>query len=124
MAAEAILDRDAFARWFGEHCTTRKYPDIDWRPEEPIGTQEILERLAGGTPLSRNPASRFSFIRRGAQSLSLFVDGRSFDCTGEAATLAERLCAQDAIRPAASDSTIALLAALIAQGSIAFEPED
>jgi 50S ribosomal protein L16 3-hydroxylase len=119
MVTEKMLDRDGFARWFGEHSSTPKYPDVDWRPEQPVGLEELRERLAAGAPLCRNPASRFSFIRSGADSVSLFVDGECFDCTGEEAAFAERLCA--ATRIEANEAPIDLIAALIDRGSIAFE---
>lgn len=128
MIAEKMLDRDAFARWFGQYSSTPKYPDVDWRPEEPVEIRELRERLAGGAPLCRNPASRFSFIRGSSDSLTLFVDGHSFDCAGLTATLAEQICAQDRIRTdpelCSSNSAMVLIAALIDQGSVAFEPED
>jgi len=126
MVTEKLLDRDAFARWFGQYSSTPKYPDMDWRPEEPIGIAEVRERLAGGEPLCRNPASRFSFIRREGGSVSLFVDGECFDCTGKTSVLAEQLCAEDrmTIDPDICDAAIELIATLINQGSIAFESED
>ena len=63
MVTAKLGDRAAFARWFGEYTTTRKYPEVDWAPEEPIGTEELREILASGAALLRNPASRFSFVR-------------------------------------------------------------
>ncbi|WP_336964513.1 cupin domain-containing protein [Sphingobium aquiterrae] len=128
MIAEKMLDRDAFARWFGQYNSTRKYPDMDVQPEEPIGIVQLRACLADDVPLGRNPASRFSFIRQQADSLLLFVDGASFACTGESAAFAEILCAQDriGIDPdlGKSDSAMALIVQLINQGSLAFEPED
>jgi 50S ribosomal protein L16 3-hydroxylase len=123
MVTEKLLDRAAFARWFGQYSSTPRYPDLDWRPEEPIEAAELRERLATGTPLARNPASRFSFIRTGGDEVSLFVDGECFDCTGETAGFAEQLCAQNAIS-ADRPEAVELIATLINQGSIAFEPED
>ena len=119
MATEKLLDRDSFARWFGEHCTAPKYPEVDWRPEQPIAQEELRQRIAAGAQLRRNPASRFSFIRTGGESVSLFVDGRCFDCTGEAAAFAERLCASDPVT--SQPSSIGLIETLINQGSVAFE---
>jgi 50S ribosomal protein L16 3-hydroxylase len=119
MAMEKLLDGESFARWFGRHSTEPKYPEMDWRPEQPIGEEELRQRLASGALLCRNPASRFSFIRSGSGSILLFVDGECFDCTGEAAAFAERLCAQDQV--SADTSAAALIEALIDRGSIAFE---
>lgn len=128
MVTEKMLDRDAFARWFGQYASAPKYPDMDWRPEEPMEIKALRERLAGNAPLCRNPASRFSFIRQAADSLLLFVDGQRLECAGETAALAEQLCAQDRIRIdpdlRSSDPAMELIAKLFNQGSVAFEPDD
>lgn len=126
MVTEKLLDRGAFARWFGAHSSTRKYPDTDWRPEDPITPQEL--RAYFDQSLCRNPASRFAFIRQGKDALLLFVDGESFPCARETARLAEQLCAQDriALDPALvqSDAALTLIATLLNHGSIAFDEEE
>ena len=119
MATEKLLDRDAFARWFGRQSTAPKYPHVDWSPEQPIGPEELRDRFAAGAQLRRNPASRFCFIRTGSNSVTLFVDGYSFDCAGEAAHFAKQLCAQDLVSPGQSEMT--LIETLVNRGSIAFE---
>ncbi|WP_150293861.1 cupin domain-containing protein [Sphingobium estronivorans] len=128
MIAERMLDRDAFARWFGEYNSIRKYPDIDWQPDEAIDRTDLRDLLTAQTPLCRNPASRFSFIRQGGQAVLLFVDGQSFECAGETALLAEALCAGERVHPTPdlthSPAALNLLAALVDQGSLAFEQED
>lgn len=125
MVMEALSDRAAFARWFGVHASQPKYAEADWRPEEPIGQQQVRALLAGGVALVRNPASRFSFIRQREDATLLFVDGQCFDCAGDTAPLAEQLCAGPAltIDPAlaASPAILALIAALIDRGSLAFD---
>ncbi len=125
MITEKLDDRAAFARWFGGYNSTQKYPDIDWQPEEPIEINKLRQRLTDSEPLSRNPASRFSFIRQDADAVLLFVDGECFKCAGETAAFAENLCAQDrvAVDPelTKSDAAMALIAQLINQGSVAFE---
>src|SRR3546814_7966241 len=68
MVIGKVLDRDAFARWFGQYNSTPKYADMDWQPEEPIQIEELREALGDNVPLCRNPASRFSFIRQRARS--------------------------------------------------------
>ncbi|MET0240538.1 MAG: cupin domain-containing protein [Sphingobium sp.] len=125
MIADALLDRDAFARWFGQYSSAPKYAEADWRPEEPLTVAEIRALISDGAPLLRNPASRLSFVRKDG-GLLLFADGQSFDCTGEEATLAEHLCARGEIEIAAdlSDAALSLLAALLNQGGIAFDVED
>jgi len=128
MVTETMLDRDAFARWFGEYSSAPKNPDLDWRPEEPIRREELRERLAGAVPLRRNPAGRFSFIRQHDDSVLLFVDGQCFECAGETAAFAERLCAQDRVRIdpdlMESDAAMTLIAKLFNRGSVAFDQED
>lgn len=126
MVAERMLDPDAFARWFGEYTTAPKNQEIDWRPEQPIGARELLERIAEGVPLLRNPASRFSFVRCKERGLTLFVDGRAYRCGGATATLAERLCAAerlwielDLLGP---EESLNLILDLVNEGSVACEP--
>lgn len=128
MVLGKLADRDAFARWFGEYSSTPKYPDTDWRAEQPAGTDELREHLADGHPLHRNPASRFSFIRQSDNDLILFVDGASFPCTGQCAIFAGILCArgQISLDPAliTSDDVMALIAQLYVQGSLIFDLEE
>jgi 50S ribosomal protein L16 3-hydroxylase len=128
LATEALADREAFARWFGQSSSTPKYPEADWRPEEQLEAEEVRELLGDGAPLSRNPASRFSFIRKGGDALLLFVDGACVACNGRAARMAEQICAQDSLMltPDAieDESVLELITALANQGSIALGEED
>jgi 50S ribosomal protein L16 3-hydroxylase len=128
MITEKLLDRDAFTRWFGQYNSTPKYPDMDWRPEKPAGIAELGALIADGTPLCRNPASRFSFVRKDEGSMLLFVDGQCFECEKDMIGMAETLCGRDrlVINPELTKSQTAmeLIAALADQGSIAFEIED
>ncbi len=125
MVTDKLADRNDFAKWFGEYSSTPRYPETDWRPEEPIETDHLCGLLNADHPLLRNPASRFSFIRESADQLMLFVDGESFSCTGDEIPLAEMLCAQDrfVIDPAwrESDEIMVLLAGLYNRGSLAFD---
>jgi 50S ribosomal protein L16 3-hydroxylase len=128
MVSEKMLDRDGFARWFGEYSSTPKPSHIDWRPERPVGIEEMRIWLAEGVPLSRNPASRFSFIRRDARRITVFVDGQSFDCSDDAMILGERMCADDRIVGIASLQTSsdaeAMLLELLNGGSLAFDHDE
>lgn len=125
MVLERLGDPAAFARWFGTYSSAPKYPEVDWRPEEPVSTEEVRGLIASGVPLSRNPASRFAFIREGAARV-LFVDGESFDCPGELAALAELVSAKDALEIPAPlpDAGASLLADLINRGALAFDEDD
>jgi 50S ribosomal protein L16 3-hydroxylase len=128
MVTESLADRDAFARWFGLYNSAPKYPDIDWRPEQPIDEGRALALVAQRVPLCRNPASRFSFVRERSGSILLFVDGRSFECRTEAAALAEQLCARPSLIIGAelmkSAEAMALIVRLAGQGSVAFVKEE
>lgn len=127
MVTDKMLDRDAFARWFGQYNSTPKYPDTDWTPQQPIEIAQLRERLAEDGPLCRNPASRFSFVRQPAGSVLLFVDGQCFECAENTAAFAERLCAQDRMKldpeEMKSDAVLDLIARLFNQGSVAFDQQ-
>jgi 50S ribosomal protein L16 3-hydroxylase len=128
MVTDAVSDRAAFARWFGEYNSERKYPEMDFRPEEPIAVEDVRELVEAGIALCRNPASRFAFVRQEAGAVTLFVDGQALDVGGEAVALAEQICAADAIviDPAlvGSDKAMDLVVALFNEGSVSFDPED
>lgn len=127
MMLEALADKQSFARWFGLMNSLPKYEEADWRPDAPVALHIVKDQLAGDVPLARNPASRFAFIRTKDAALTLFVDGVAFDCAGDVAMMAERLCetrSEIAMEPTITDAALALLKALIDQGSLAFEDED
>jgi 50S ribosomal protein L16 3-hydroxylase len=128
MLREGLSDRAAFARWFGAHNSTPKYPEIDWRPEEPATVEQLRGALESGAPLQRNPASRYSFIRQDGGGVLLFVDGECFECEGKVTELAAKLCGEPVVAVAddliQSDPAMELIAALYNQGSLAFETED
>jgi 50S ribosomal protein L16 3-hydroxylase len=128
MVADALNDRATFARWFGEYVSERKYPEMDFRPEEPIATDHVRALVEEGVALCRNPASRFAFVRHGADAVTLFVDGQAYDCSGDVATLAEQLCASDEVLVdpglAGSDAAMALVVTLYDEGSVSFLAED
>jgi 50S ribosomal protein L16 3-hydroxylase len=128
MVAEKMLDRAAFANWFGQYSTASKNSELDWRPEELASYDDVHRCLAEGAPLIRNPASRFSFVRQSQASLSLFVDGQCFPCSGDVANFAEQLCAQSRFTADSSSvssrPTVDLIVDLFNQGSVAFDAED
>ena len=128
MVTGKMLDRDSFACWFGRYVSGPKYPDLDWRPEAPVTVEEMRERLARDPHLRRNPASRFSFIRREAGPLLLFADGECFECDGDEADFAEQICARDWIEVdpalATSGAAMTLIVKLFNQGSVALGEDD
>jgi 50S ribosomal protein L16 3-hydroxylase len=120
MVMETLADPAGFARWLGQHATTPKYPETDWSPEEPFDAQELDAELLLGTPLARNPASRFAFIRQDGEVM-LFVDGQAFACEGPAAAVAMALCAGDTPETIPPGPARALLLALLNSGALAFD---
>lgn len=125
MVARAMADSAEFSRWFGVYNSLPKYAEADWRPEVPITGAAVQGLLARSQSLSRNPASRFAFIRGEGQALCLFVDGQSFDCTSDAALVAEQICASVSLTVdpglGGSAPVAALIAALVNLGSLAFD---
>ena len=125
LVLEALSDRAAFARWFGTYSSQPKYADTDWRPDEPADNNMTRALIAAQVPLCRNPASRFAFMAQADEAVILFVDGQSFDCVGDSALLARALCGRGDLMVdpalAGSDTALALIAALIDQGSVAFD---
>ena len=126
MITETLSDRDAFARWFGEYTSAPKYTDQDFGPETAATAKGIMASVAGGVPLIRNPASRFSFVRQSEHAVMLFVDGESFDASGAVAKFAEALSAsaQITIDPALRNEAAPLIARLIDKGSVKFDLDD
>lgn len=127
MVAERLLDRDSFARWFGEYATAPKNAEIDWSPDRLVTVEEVRSMLADGMPLLRNPASRFAFVQDRPDAIGLFVDGYRFGCDGRSAEFARRLCGEDQLVPdaalASDTDTVELLVELLNEGSLAFAEE-
>lgn len=125
LVLEALSDRATFARWFGAYSSQPKYADTDWQPEEPADVNMARALIAAQVPLCRNPASRFAFMTQADDAVTLFVDGQSFDCVGDGALLARALCGRGDLMAdpalAGSDTALTLIAALIDQGSVAFD---
>ena len=100
---------------------------MDWRPDQPLTMDELQAYLGAETPLSRNPASRFSFIEQAANAILLFVDGKTYPCAGETMTLAKQCCQQDQfILPPVivqAEEPLSLLLQLYNQGSLIFVAE-
>ena len=128
MVTAKLLDRDGFALWFGEHNSTPKPSDIDWRPEQAVEIDALRDWLDAGVPLLRNPASRFSFIRHNTDRIILFVDGQSFDCGGDTIVFAEQMCASDRIELVSnatrSPEVEGLILELLNSGSLAFDHDE
>ncbi len=128
LVAERLLDRDGFARWFGQYISTRKYPELDWQPDQHASAAGLRSMLRGDAALQRNPASRFAFIRAADGAIQLFVDGAGFTCRGDSAVVAELLCAKDCItltpELTQSDEAVDLIVRLFNQGSVTVADDD
>jgi len=128
MITDKLGDRDSFARWFGQYNSTPKYADQDWTPDASVTNHHLRADLAGGRPLWRNPASRFSFVRQATGGVLLFVDGECIECGRDVAAVAEQLCMQSRIAAGSeliqSDAAMSLLVTLFNQGSLIFEESD
>ncbi len=124
MATDALLDPARFAQWFGRHTTEPKYAEIDWAPEEPVTADEVGEQLARGASIERNSASRFAFVAGAEGTVTLFVDGEAYECSGAVAAFATALCPQARVNPdpalGSSMDACALVMALVNTGSLAF----
>lgn len=126
MIAETLLDRSRFARWFGQYNTAPKNPEVDWRPEEPVGVDAIGHMLAAGVPLIRNSASRFAFVREAGAPTLLFADGHCFACSDDMAEFAQAICGATelVVPPDSSAATLELITLLYNGGSVAFDVEE
>jgi 50S ribosomal protein L16 3-hydroxylase len=125
MITDKMRDRDAFARWFGEYNSAPKY-DQEFQPDQPATIDGIMAHLSNGAALIRNPASRFSFVREGEDAVILFVDGESFDLSGEAARFAEALSASThlTVDHMLAAHAAPLIARVIDKGSVKFDLDD
>lgn len=126
MVAEALRDRAGFARWFGQFSSTPRYPERDWRPEDPVDIATLRELPASDAVLSRNHASRFAFIRQAGGDILLFVDGECIKCSADTAAFGERICAREqiAIGGNETEAVLGLIARLINQGSLMLETDE
>ncbi|MEO9469906.1 cupin domain-containing protein [Parasphingorhabdus sp.] len=125
LVLEKISDRDAFVHWFGKFETIAKYPEQNWAPEEMMDSSAVRNKINAENLIRRNPASRFSFVRRDAHTLTLFVDGEAHICADDMVVFAEELCARDLVaigqKSTASEALLALIAHLYNRGCVTFE---
>ena len=83
----AMLDRDAFADWFGAFVTRYRVAQGPAPRKRRVDRAKLAERLPHAS-LQRDPWSRFAWRRRG-QGARLYVGGNVFDApVGWASTLA------------------------------------
>lgn len=122
MITDKLSDHAMFARWFGEFSSTPKNPEREFAPDKHITIKRLRGAIGLGRTLTRNPASRFVFIRQAPDLLDLFVDGECYRCANETIVLAEQLCAESHFKvpPAfgTSEAALAMLTTFINTGSL------
>jgi len=128
MVTGQLQDRAAFARWFGEFTSTPKHGAPEGEIEGGAYDSAMLLSAADqGAPVTRNPASRFAFIRSAEGALTLFADGRSYACSAAASIFAEHICeaGRTPINTALAidAASRALLAALLERGSLVIKDD-
>lgn len=128
MAMGPLADPAAFAAWFGRHVSAPRDDRIDWAPDEAVSVAGLLDGVTDPLRLDRNPASRFSFIRRDGGAVTLFVDGIAYSLSGPGALVAERLCAGSHFTIERAEfsrrEVAALIVDLVNRGSIALAEPD
>jgi 50S ribosomal protein L16 3-hydroxylase len=118
MVLDRLGDRDAFARWFGEWITERKYSDFDVTPERPFQPVQLLEKLKKKPVLTVSAGIRLAFIRRG-DAVLLFADGQQRAVPESLHDAIEALCRDRHLQPAESqlrDGGAEWLCALVNEG--------
>lgn len=116
-----LSDRAGFARLFGAHATTPRYPEVDWSPERPLTLKRLRHAVAQGAEFERNPASRFAFVAEGESACLLFVDGEGLPCRDDADACARRICGSSTftLEPRWSDAALEVVLDLCNRGALA-----
>ena len=128
MVTGALGDRAGFTAWVGAYLTSPRDDRIDWAPEAQVTVADLMASQAASHHFERNPACRFSFIRHAGDALTLFADGQAYPCSGPAAEIAERICAD--VRFALSSERMAhrdvseMIVDLVNRGCLAFSDPD
>ncbi|MEM8917364.1 MAG: cupin domain-containing protein [Pseudomonadota bacterium] len=122
MVRRKINDRAAFGRWFGEYGSSPKYAEFAYAQDVTLSEAEIMKRLEGGSMLSRHPSSRFLYIRKDDNELTLFANGQAYGCSGASARFAEKFCALPAgeglLQVEPQEEILKLVTALYNQGCL------
>lgn len=119
----ALEDTAAVKRWFGQHMTQPRYPELqeEFAHDGELDTAAFRQMLEAGL-IRQNPLSRFAWTRD--TGLTLFVDGQAVDCPADWLELLHCLCAGHGNklcvpqRFLADDHALNLLQALYNQGSL------
>jgi 50S ribosomal protein L16 3-hydroxylase len=115
-----IDNPELISHWFGQFMTEAKYPDLAGEQSIELDEGEIANLLQSGVPLCRNEGSRFAYHQNDSVFI-LFVDGKGCACSDGQIDLAKQLCASPYHTDIAiTDENLALLKALLLQGSLYF----
>ena len=129
LLSQQLSDGEQLSRWFGRYMTRTKYAAADNDCDNNIELSDnhhpsdIQTLLSDESQIVRDPASRFAFSGEG-ENTQLFVNGQAYNCAGQMADLAQRLCACDhydasTLREFLNDNDCAmLLTRLFDQGSL------
>lgn len=123
LIAQHMNDDHLLLTWFGQFMTEPRYPELV--TGEALPPQELLDALAEGAILIRNPSARLAWAEMDGY-VTLFASGQSRLLAPELRELLKLLCSADALHQdnlqgwLANDEAVVLIAQLIEQGSLGF----
>ncbi len=126
LLTEHMGDERLLLTWFGQFMTEPRYPELV--SGEPLDEAELIESLAQGAILIRNPSARLAWSEVD-DNLLLFASGQSRLLPGELRELLKLICAADALHIEnleqwlEIDQGITLICELVKQGSLGFANE-
>ncbi|MGH8379341.1 JmjC domain-containing protein [Pseudomonas sp.] len=126
LLTEHMGDERLLLTWFGQFMTEPRYPEMV--SGEPLDEAELIESLAQGAILIRNPSARLAWSEVD-DNLLLFASGQSRLLPGDLRELLKLICAADALHIEnleqwlESDQGITLICELVKQGSLGFANE-
>ncbi|MNJ22810.1 50S ribosomal protein L16 arginine hydroxylase [compost metagenome] len=126
LLAEHMSDERLLLTWFGQFMTEPRYPELV--SGEPLDEVDLIESLAEGAILIRNPSARLAWSEVD-DNLLLFASGQSRLLPGDLRELLKLICAADALHIEnleqwlENDQGITLICELVKQGSLGFANE-
>ncbi|PSS51619.1 cupin domain-containing protein [Pseudomonas sp. BBP2017] len=126
LLSEHMGDERLLLTWFGQFMTEPRYPELV--SGEPLDEAELIESLAQGAILIRNPSARLAWSEVD-DNLLLFASGQSRLLPGDLRELLKLICAADALHIEnleqwlENDQGITLICELVKQGSLGFANE-
>ncbi|MDD2061108.1 cupin domain-containing protein [Pseudomonas sp. GD03860] len=126
LLTEHMGDERLLLTWFGQFMTEPRYPELV--SGEPLDEVDLIESLAEGAILIRNPSARLAWSEVD-DNLLLFASGQSRLLPGDLRELLKLICAADALHIEnleqwlENDQGITLICELVKQGSLGFANE-